>query len=170
MDSTVESLSTISEFSIGMAGFSGIVAVVVGTSRGWNDVSKFRAGNLIILSIIPGFSALTSLGLAQYISGDLLWQVSCGVQSLAAITYIAFNAKKSRGAFNHSIFSIRHPLNATLWIVYMVNSGLQLTGMFGALGRFGFAVFFGGLVLHLAIAALNFYRLVFPPEGDTSDA
>jgi hypothetical protein len=170
MDSAVESLSTISEFSIGMAGFSGIVAVVVGVNRGWNEISKFRAGNLIVLSLIPGLSALTSLGLAEYIVGDLLWQVACAIQAGAGIAYFALNAGKSARAFSHSIFSFKNPLNATLWIFYLANLGLQLAGAFGALGRFAYAAFHGGLVFHLAIAAINFYRLVFPPTSDPDDA
>jgi len=36
----------------------------------------------------------------------------------------------------------------------------------GFVGEFAFAVFYGGLICMLAIAAVNFYRLVFPPESD----
>lgn len=166
MENAIENLSAISEFSIGMAGFAGIVAVVVGSNRGWESVSKFRAGNLIVLSIIAGFSALISLGLAQYIVGEPLWQTSCGIQACASVIYVASNSSKSVAAFGHSIFSLQHPVNAALWSAYVVNLVLQLLGAFGVFDEFAFAVFYGGLVFHLATAALNFYRLVFPPESD----
>jgi hypothetical protein len=169
MDSAIGSLSTISEFSIGMGGFSGIVAVVAGSSRGWSNAAKFRAGNLIMLSIIPGLSALTALGLAQYIHGDSLWQVSCGILAGAATTFTAFHVKRSSAAFG-SIFSFSNPLNTVIWMLYMANLGLQLAGASGMLERFAFATFYGGLVFHLAVAALNFYRLVFPPASDSDYA
>ena len=169
MESAVENLSVISEFSIGMAGFAGIVAVFVGTNRGWNRLSKFRAGNLIILSFFAGFSALISLGLSPYIVGEALWQASCAVQALFAILFITFNHSKSVAAFGLSIFSMEHPVNLALWLTYSGNLILQLMGATGTFGEFAFGVFYGGLVLHLGMAALNFYRLIFSPSSDPDD-
>ena len=169
MENAVDNLNVIAEFSVGMAGFAGIVAVVVGSNRGWNSVSKFRAGNLIVLSIMAGFSALISLGLAQYIAGETLWQTSCGVQACACVIFVAANRSKSIEAFGHSIFSLENPVNASLWSAYVANLVLQILGAFGVFDEFAFAIFYGGLVFHLAIAALNFYRLVFPPENDPDD-
>ena len=42
----------------------------------------------------------------------------------------------------------------------------QVVGAAGWAGEGVFAVFYGGLVAHLLVAAINFYRLIFTPASD----
>jgi hypothetical protein len=54
------SLAIIVEFAIGLAGFSGVIAVFGGRD-GWSGTDRFRTGNLIVLAMIPGFMALLTI-------------------------------------------------------------------------------------------------------------
>ena len=54
--SAVDLLAVVSGFSIGLAGFAGIVAAVRGTQADWGKAERFFAGNLIVTSFFPALS------------------------------------------------------------------------------------------------------------------
>jgi len=166
----IEHLDVISEFSIGMAGFAGIVAVFVGTNRGWTSVLKYRAGNLIVLSLCPGFASLISLGLSPYYSDSQIWQYSCGVLLLLSVLYFLYGSRLSVAAYKHPLISMQNPVNTILWILFGLMMVVQLIGATGYAQEKTFGIFYGGLIFYLSVAALNFYRLVFPPNDDPEGA
>ena len=169
MGDSTTALTAIVEFSIGMAGFSGVVAIFVSTKSGWDALRKFRAGNLIVISFMSGFSALCSLVLSNYFQGPILWQASCGVLVVLSVLLVLYAAPRSQKAFAQSIFSIGQPVNTTIWILTFVNLIFQFAGALGLTGYATYGIFATGLIFNLAVAALNFYRLVFQPFGDQED-
>ena len=63
MYDVVDFLGTIAEFSIGLAGFAGIVAALARYRRPELALVRFRLANLLVSSFAPGFFALLTFGL-----------------------------------------------------------------------------------------------------------
>lgn len=57
----IDALSTFAEFSIGLAGFSGIVIAVLTVAAGDRNLLRFRFSNLLNTAFAPGFSALIAV-------------------------------------------------------------------------------------------------------------
>jgi hypothetical protein len=66
MDNYFETLGTIVEFSIGLAGFIGIVAVVRQFRGIDSNLAQFRFKNLLVTAFVPGFFALPAMTLASF--------------------------------------------------------------------------------------------------------
>jgi hypothetical protein len=69
----LDPLSTIAEFSIGLAGFTGIIAVVANFNDSELEIVKFRISNLLVTAFAPGFFSLITIcmvfiGLAEDIA------------------------------------------------------------------------------------------------------
>jgi hypothetical protein len=65
MAQETELLSTIVEFSIGLAGFSGVIAAM-SRNAGWSELEKFRVVNLLQAALAPAFLSFAALGLAHF--------------------------------------------------------------------------------------------------------
>ena len=157
-------LSTIAEFSIGLAGFSGIVVVVVGNRR-WTEAAKFRASLLIILSLSSGFLALIALGILNRFDGAIVWRVLSGLQAIVAAVALGYSYRKTVTAFGIG------PLTRTgraLFSLAGLNVLVQITNTLGFFEPSAFAIFYGGLVVFVLVAAINFYRLIFVPDSDST--
>ncbi|HEX7035235.1 MAG TPA: hypothetical protein VF210_05645 [Pseudomonadales bacterium] len=63
MYDVVDFLGTIAEFSIGLAGFAGIVAALAKYRQPELALVRFRLANLLVSSFAPGFFALLTFGL-----------------------------------------------------------------------------------------------------------
>jgi len=60
MSNEVEIMGNVVEFSIGLAGFSGVVAAFTYRTR-WGVIETYRLVNLLFAALIPGFTAFVSL-------------------------------------------------------------------------------------------------------------
>lgn len=91
MTGIIDPLSVVAEFSIGLAGFTGIIAVFSNSAQNKSPVVYFRFVNLLVTAFAPGFFAMFTiagiyLGLSEldtirFVSGAfgiyiLVWAVS----------------------------------------------------------------------------------------------
>ena len=63
MIQVIEPLGIVTEFSIGLAGFTGIIAIFANTQQGINSAIQFRITNLLVSAFAPGFCALAVISL-----------------------------------------------------------------------------------------------------------
>jgi len=160
----VTPLGTITEFSIGLAGFAGIVAAINRPSGHDERLLTFRFTNLLVTAFAPGFLAILSMSLiysgyverkAIYISSVLLllYLLAWAVYVLAAIP----RESASRG------------MSTFLWVSSIANMALQVMNLVDpSVNLVGFYLF--GLLILLLQAALVFAVLALSTLRRTNDA
>ncbi len=165
------SLQTISEISIGLAGFSGLVVALRKNSGPLSDVQKYRLRVLfgmsfgaMILALLP--DTFLNLGLPE----NRVWFWSCLALSAYSTTFLVWwiaaswrVAKVAPEIFKWSVFTATTTGHAVaLLLQLMVVSGLSVSN---AAGFFSI-----GLIWYLIHAAHQFIRMLFVlPKGSHND-
>ncbi len=157
-----ESLTSIVEFAIALAGFSGIV-VALGKQPGrWAPADRIRVLNVLVFAFGAGFMAYLPMGLAHAgLDGSLLWRVSSGgFLCFLVLTFVFITIRMRR--LPDDVRIILHPIVAGLFITFIVVAALaQLLNILGLGFQPQFASYFLGLVLLLLIGAIQFARILF---------
>ena len=152
-----DSFGIIAEFSIGLAGFSGIVALIGNVSV---RIHRFRVANLLKTAFTPGFCAL--LGLVLLHLGQQVEQViriTSAVLGLAVLLNIV-TALRSIRYFDEST---RMLLNRKIFWVNIVTYSLNILAQFFnsfVVTEYAEAILLGGLVHQLLSGAITFSLLV----------
>lgn len=159
MDSTA-ALGTIAEFSIGLAGFTGIVSVFA-ISRGAVRTSiEFRVRNLLLISFVPGFLSLAVIGLIH--SGleiPLCIRVGSALLGLICIVMIASSVSARKRMEPQE----KRELSRFLWWFAMVLGGINVVAQLlnASIGPFfESGILILGLVATLLLSAMTFFVLV----------
>lgn len=162
----MESFSTLAEFAVAMAGFSGIVIALRARDGGVEPLVWFR--NLCLLtwalgaafgSLGPGLMA--SLGLPA----ESAWAGSSAVLALVCVMLMAVPL-----VARHRLDDAdRARLARYVWALALggngLAAGLLLANAFGTLGPSGPGPVYGGILWLLAFATLLFVRMLAqPPE------
>ncbi|MGK0223075.1 MAG: hypothetical protein ACI9ON_002318 [Limisphaerales bacterium] len=158
MSESTELLSTIVEFSIGLAGFSGVVGIFIHRSGKWIYVDRFRILNLLIMSLTPGFLSFVSLGLLQTTSNAIEISAAIFAATLAILMFFISRARsKVPAADKHLVgLQIFVPMLST-FIIVMV---LQTLVAFSVIDSHEFIVYYYSLVAMLFLAVVQFARLI----------
>jgi hypothetical protein len=162
----MESFSTLTEFAIAMAGFSGIVIALRARDGGVEPLVWFRNLCLLTWALGAAFGALgpgllTSLGL----STDATWVGSSIVLALMCLFLMAVPL-----VARHRLDDAdRARLARYVWALALGGNGLAaawlLANAVGALGSPGPGPVYGCIVWLLAFATLLFIRMLAqPPE------
>ncbi len=161
-ESFAEMLGDIIEFSIGLAGFSGIVAVYAGRDGRWSPVDRFRSANLISAALIPGFVAFITLGLGIVVDEPaMLWRMASALLGIAVgVTMVPpFTGRRLLPA------SERRLINPYVFVLLvggsLLNALVQLVNAAGVVAPPAFAVLYFGLVWQLGVGAIQFARIIF---------
>ncbi|NKB33725.1 MAG: hypothetical protein GKR91_11560 [Pseudomonadales bacterium] len=157
----VDALSTVAEFSIGLAGFTGIIAIFANSRERIGGALRFRITNLLILSFAPGFFALITIGMV-YFFGSEETPIRVNSFGLAFFTllalYRAFNARKKipeeeRRILSNFFWTFNIIIVLTNFVAQLVN--VIVTSQYSA----GILLF--GLIAILLVAAITFCMIVF---------
>ena len=157
-----ESLTSVAEFAIGLAGFSGIVVALGKRPGRWAPADRIRLLNVLLLAFGAGFMAYFPMVLAHAgLSGSLLWRSSSGGFLCAVIPMILFGLIRMQ-KLPDDVKGLLHPF--VYWLA--VISGLvtilaQLLNMVGLGFQPQFAPYFLGLVILLLNGAIQFARMLF---------
>lgn len=161
MEQLIDNLSTVAEFSIGLAGFAGIVAAL---TQGASEVVRFRFQNLLLTSFVPGFFALLVIGSSSLGIPDR-YAVLGGSVGLSAyiLAYAGFAIHRSRtlpfGDQGLSRLILRFFQTTSMTVL-----ALQLCGLVFFSERIhGF--FYYGLVILLFQGAVSFATLALSVLG-----
>ena len=158
-----EMLSTVTEFSIGLAGFSGVAAALMQRRGSVSDFNRFRITANIGISLLPGFVAFLAISLigAGLEPTEIVW-IGSGFLVLfecSKLIQMLFLRNRFGGSDRFTPVSL-----AIMVIATVINLPLQLYNMI-ALPSAAFGVFVAGLALVLLTGAANFAGLVWQMLG-----
>ena len=147
----------IAEFSIGLAGFSGIVALIGNAPA---KIHRFRVSSLLKTAFIPGFCAL--LGLLLLTSG---LQVEDVIRSTSAVLglVVLWHLVTALRSIRHFDEPARLLLNKRIyWFEVVTQSSNILVQFFNVLVVTDYAevILLGGLVHQLLSSAITFSSIV----------
>jgi len=166
----LDSFATLTEFSVAIAGFSGIAIAIGARDGAVNSLTQFRNRNLLNFSIGAAFgSVLPPLMSHLGRSGESIWICSSGLFAAIAF-YLVIAPFIGRAALSPSE---REKTSWPIWIVSVVGTSIagvaQLMNVFGFFGDPGPGPLYSGIVWTLLMATIQFYRLFsFAPA--TTDA
>jgi len=155
----VETLSMVCEFAIGLAGFTGIVAIFSGDDIAVSPVIRFRVKNLLFCAFVPGFLGLTALGLNELeVSSQVVAFYGSIVLFACVLTWGLLSAFDSRRFSEEARQELDVIIFVFTGICVVLNSIAQA---YSFLYVKSLEVFVGGLILLLLQAAIFFGALIF---------
>ena len=164
MSDIIDPLGTIAEFSIGLAGFAGIVAALSRSSHDQLELRLFRFTNLLITAFAPGFFSILSICL-----------IYSGVETIQSIQVSSFALLLYLGAWMILIVkttpakSVGRFILFFMWTLAITNILLQATNLVSPnINLVGFYLF--GLLVLLLQAAIVFSALALDAIRNTVDA
>ena len=159
-----ESLRSLSEVAVALAGFTGIVAVLGQRAGGqWSPLEWLRLRMLLETSLAVVFlSLLPELFHELEALERLTWRLADGIQALIhaggiVLLYLRFQKLDPSEWPSEERWLTIALVPASVAIV-----SLQGLAAFGALASYGFFLFLLGLIYLLGIAALHFVLLLVP--------
>ena len=158
----MESLTTIAEIGIALAGFSGLVVVLRKNTGALNEIEKYRMSVLLATAFGAMFLALLPAALQQSGFADaLLWRTSSAFLTAFSLVFVLGWVSSSRRFFNvaREIFSV--PAFSMMAIGHLTNVGLQLSVALGLWEESSPGVYLFGLIWLLAHASQQFVRMLF---------
>jgi hypothetical protein len=157
-----ESLTSIVEFAITLAGFAGIVVALGKRPGQWAPADRYRLLNILMLSFGAGFMAYLPIGLAHAgLSGSSLWRVSSGGFLCFGVFTGGFTIARTR-RLRGEVRVLLNPI--VLWMSIVFGGVANLAQLLNVLGlgfQPQFAPYFLGLVLILLMSAIQFVRILF---------
>lgn len=146
------------EFSIGLAGFSGIVAALLQTKSGLRGADRFRTINLLILALSPGFVSLTSLiFLNRFGNIELIWNASLFMLAVLIVVMTV----SSHVQLSKLDESEKQVTTAGSTVIAIVVVTIFLVAASGIFSFDGFTSFVLGATFMLLLGVTQFVRLIF---------
>ena len=157
MEVDTELFGSIIEFSIGLTGFAGLVAVFLKRASLLQAVEKFRIVSLIVISISPAFLSFLAISLDRLLpASSTAVRTSCAVMA-AYLVVLLWRAILARKRFSRSE---DEQINQTFFLIMSVigfgNIIFQIAASLGAFGSQTFTVFYIGLVILLGMGVSQF--------------
>ena len=166
MTEATELLSTVVEFSIGLAGFSGVVGIFIHRSGQWIYVDRFRITNLLLMSLTPGFLSFVTLGLLSITESAI--QISAAMFACVIVLLLIFipRARSKVPASDRSLVGLHIfvPISLTFAVVLL----LQILVAASVIDSYRFTVYYYSLVVMLLLAVVQFARLILARPGVSS--
>ena len=152
----------ITEFSIGLAGFSGIVAALAHRTGSWVQVDRYRIGNLLYSGLTPGFLAFIALGLLANLDQQAtVWKLSSGMLALVLAygMFVTIYGRRQLPLDERKLISIRvFSVQRAISLVALI---FQLLSIIGFFPHYVFSIFYFGLIAQLFVATVQFTRIIF---------
>ena len=153
----IDTFTVIAEFSIGLAGFSGVVALIGNVPL---DFLHFRVRNLLYAAFTPGFVALFGIFLLRLdIETDsavrlasLLFAASATVGMISGFKHLRRLGEDARGFLHRGLFWFNMTVGPTVILLQFLNAAFQT--------RYAQAILTVGLILVLLSAAITFSHLI----------
>jgi len=158
MSGSTELLSTIVEFSVGLAGFSGVVGVFIHRSGQWIYVDQFRVTNLLLMSLTPGFLSFISLGLIPISSRAI--EISAGIFAATIALLLTFIPRARSKVPKHDQYLVGARIFLPMSLTFVVIFIMQALVAISVIDRYEFTIYYYSLVLMLLLAVVQFARLI----------
>ena len=153
-------LAAIAEFSIGLAGFTGIVAVFADKRESFRPSEQFRVSNLLLISFTPGF---ISLFVMAVLHAGIPVSASIRLGSGVLAAFIFMLVTKALLSYSRMTAEERQQLSAVVWWVTMILGSINFLAQLAnvVIGPlFDSGILLLGLSATLLISAMTFFVLV----------
>lgn len=162
MTDPIAALSIIIEFSVGLAGFSGIVIIFAATPAGWNAADKYRISNLLCCSLCAGLIGFVPIGLLHTsLDPQVVWGVSSVFLGCGCILVLAIILSR-KGHMSDDELEVLNPyLGVILTGGVILCVPIQFANAMDLLPGNRFLYLYFGLVWLLIVAGIQFYRIIF---------
>ena len=166
----MDSFTSLMEFAVAIAGFSGITMAVQARSADHSEIQVFRNAMLILFSLSAAFTAAIPQVFAHFgASGPEIWtRSSLAYAPICFATLLApFFARRSIAPEN------RGQLSPIIWVLTIGGVAVifvaQIANAFGLLGTPGPAPIYSGILWMIALSALMYARMVLRARSLTVD-
>ena len=166
----MDSFATLTEFSVAIAGFSGIAIAIGARGRSISSLTQFRNRNLLTFSIGAAFgSVLPPLMGHLGLSDTSIWTYSSGLFAVIILP-IVIGPFIARTALSPAE---RKATSWLIWIVSIVGTSLagiaQLLNIVGVFGAPGPGPLYAAIVWTILMATIQFYRVLTTVSAETGD-
>lgn len=158
MSEYTELLSTIVEFSVGLAGFSGVVGIFIHRSGQWIYVDQFRTTNLLLMSLTPGFLSFISLGLFLITPNAI--EISSGIFAATVVVFLIIIPRARSKVPRRDQHLVGLPIFVPISLSFVIILILQTLVATSVIDGYEFAIYYYSLVLMLLLAVVQFARLI----------
>ena len=157
-----ETLSTIAEVALGLAGFTGVLVVLGRRPGRFSAAEAFRLVVLLVGSLSALFLSLVPLVLHDFgLAGAHLWRVSSGLMAASVVCSGAFLARpiaRFRGSKSEAYSPWVLGSLVTGAVIVLVAQVVNLTGLLGPTSPGPYSL---GLLFLLAGGVVQFVRILF---------
>ena len=164
---SLDSMGYVIEFSIGLAGFSGIISVL--SANNWGKLEHYRTLVLLLSSLIPAFAGFSALIWHSYLEPQLAWQVSAFsfiLMLLPLILVITYGRKRFQvrrfPQFN------KHRVNFAISILLLALL-IQFVVLFDGSSNLQGILYLAGLVCVLFVGVIRFFAALVHARRNSSD-
>jgi hypothetical protein len=156
-----ESFSSITEFGVAIAGFSGVAVALTHRDGGMSPIDRFRTLNLLVSALGATFASTFPLAAASFgATGSVIWAASsAGFAALLLVnSFLPFVLAASLSPED------RAALSSVIWMLAGGGSAVmviwQATNAYAVFGPASPGPFVAGLLWQLFTATLLFVRLL----------
>ncbi|MBW2726438.1 MAG: hypothetical protein JRE71_18820 [Deltaproteobacteria bacterium] len=160
----LDTFSTLTEFSVAIAGFSGIIIAVAGRQGAPLPLVWFRNICLLTWSLCAAFGSVLPPLVANFgIDGASVWAWSSGIFSLMVLALTAVPLLGARRLSSEDSAA----LSKVMWAIALVGNPLiaisQLVNLAGLFGPPAPGALFAGILWLLVFACMLFGRMLASP-------
>ena len=168
MSSDLSTLGYVIEFSIGLAGFSGIISVLSATR--WGKLEHYRTLVLLLSSFIPAFAAFGALIWHSFLEVESAWRASAlsFVLVLLPLLLVITYGRTRYDVRRFPQFN-KHRVNFATSILLLA-AILQIIVLSGVAPYLHETLFLAGLVGVLLVGVIQFFAALVHARRDTNDA
>ena len=167
----MNALTLLAELFIGIAGFSGIVVALSGSSVASDPLDRFRVVSLLVIALGGAVFAAAPLVLADAgVPPKLSWIIASGAYSV----YLALNAAwliRRRFTMPQAALDSLHPV---MWILVLGGSSISAVALLANAIGWPFstaaAVYLYSLLYALLVSCIQFVRLLIVRPGTSPAA
>jgi len=160
MSNIIEPLGIICEFSIGLAGFTGVMAIFANSREPLSGSFRFRIASLMFMAFTPGFLSLLVISLLHFDYGEMP-SIRIGsivfVVAILGLTIFTFRARRQilSGPGQQLGELVFWFTMVMVWIIMLFEAVNALMSL-----EYSSGLFMAGLVGMLSLGALIFFRIV----------
>jgi hypothetical protein len=160
MSNIIESLGIICEFSIGLAGFTGIMAIFANSREPISASFQFRIACLMFMAFTPGFLSLLVISFLHFDFGEMpsirIGSIGFVVANLGFTTFTFRGRRQILSGPGQQLSELVFWFTiVTVWIITLFQAVNSLVSL-----EYSSGLFMAGLVGMLSLGALIFFRIV----------
>jgi hypothetical protein len=166
----LDSFAVLTEFAVALAGFSGIVIAIGNRDGAMDGLTRFRNGNLLLMTLGAAFGSVWVPMLASFgLEGEALWRATslCLAPLVLAIPLHALQRSRRLAEAERAQLSL-----AIWWLAIggtLLTSPAMLVNAAGILAPAQPGPIFAALVFLLFIATVQFFRILAGVPGRRND-